>query len=310
MADLEAAPAGTSGARSANGRVKLQQWRGKGMPTNVLEKPATHERSSDPPLIVAPRQRSRALHHSVRFATDQELSSLARPVIRRTWSWPSIPTRIPGLDRIGKAGMVLVMLAVLLNAVVQLVPELGPSPVFTPYEGQSTESISFVLTSGPERVAAVPGALLLNWQEGPESTLRMTLGNPNAVPVVERPVDGGAAAIRYPAAWPGVDAVVKATPYGLAYDLLVQPGADPSVIDLAYVGATGLTIDNGHLRTQTPDGNRLSGLPESWQDGPNGRENVDSAFVLRGDGHFGFSVGPFDPSRVLLIDPPDAPTNN
>ena len=52
-----------------------------------------------------------------------------------------------------------------------------------------------------------------------------------------------------------------------------------------------------------------SGLPESWQDGPNGREPVTSSFELRGDGHFGFTVGPFDPSRILVIDPPDAPSN-
>ena len=37
--------------------------------------------------------------------------------------------------------------------------------------------------------------------------------------------------------------MIKATPNGLAYDLLVQPGVDPSVIDLAYVGATELVID-------------------------------------------------------------------
>ena len=119
----------------------------------------------------------------------------------------------------------------------------------------------------------------------------------------------GAASIRYPAAWPGVDAVIKATPNGLAYDLLVQPGVDPAVIDLAYVGATGLAIEAGRLRTRTPDGSRPSGLPESWQDGPNGRATVTSAFELRGDGLFGFTVGPFGPNRVLLIDLPDAPSN-
>jgi hypothetical protein len=188
---------------------------------------------------------------------------------------------------------------------------LADACVSTPETKTTAESIRFVMTGGPERVAAVPGALLLNWQEGQPSTLRLTLGNPTAEPVIEQLAESGdgAASIRYPAAWPGVDAVIKATPNGFAYDLLVQPGVDPSVIDLAYVGATELVIEAGRLRTRTPDGSRLSGLPESWQDGPTGRENVTSDFELRGDGHFGFTIGPYDPSRILLIDPPDAPSN-
>jgi hypothetical protein len=273
------------------------------MPTNVLEKRPTVERPADPPPIVLPRWRPVDLYRSVNLATTDELALLVRPAPRRAALAP--------LGAFGKASIATMMLVVFVNAVLQLAAALTANPVFSPYPGESLESIRFVMTGGREQVAAVPGALLLNWQEGQQSTLRLTLGNPTAEPVVEQAAEGGdgVASIRYPAAWPGVDAVIKATPNGLAYDLLVQPGADPSVIDLAYVGATELVIEAGRLRARTPDGSRLSGLPESWQDGPNGRENVTSDFELRGDGHFGFTVGPYDPSRVLLIDPPDAPSN-
>ncbi len=44
----------------------------------------------------------------------------------------------------------------------QLGSALTATPVFTLYQGESAESIRFVMTGGPERVAAVPGALLLN----------------------------------------------------------------------------------------------------------------------------------------------------
>ena len=191
------------------------------MATNVLEKPPTVERPADPPPIVVPRRRPLDLRHSVNVATKDELAPLVRPA-----PWRSVPAP---LGAFGKASIAMMMLVVLVNAVLQLGAALAANPVFSPYQGESAESIRFVMTGGPERVAAVPGALLLNWQEGQQSSLRLTLGNPTAEPVVEQLAEGGdgAASIRYPAAWPGVDAVIKATPNGLAYDLLVQPGVDP-----------------------------------------------------------------------------------
>ena len=45
------------------------------------------------------------------------------------------------------------------------------------------------------------------------------------------------------AAWPGVDAEIRAQPGGWSANFIVQPGVDPSMIELEYVGATELTVD-------------------------------------------------------------------
>jgi hypothetical protein len=80
---------------------------------------------------------------------------------------------------------------------------------------------------------------------------------------------------------------------------------NPGVIEMEYVGATELTVDRGgRLHVQIADGEWIDGTPESWQDGPSGREPVASSYELRGGNRFGFVVGPYDPNRPLVVDPP------
>jgi hypothetical protein len=182
------------------------------------------------------------------------------------------------------------------------------APQFVAYQGESAERVRFVLDDGWNQTAAVPGALLVDWREGrAQPPLRLTLGNPTAEPEVAKlTVDGNRVTeIRYPAAWPGVDAEIRALPGGWSANFLVEPGVNPSVIELEYVGATELTVDGaGRLHVRTPGGLWVDGTPESWQVGPSGREPVESHYELRGGGRFGFVVGPYDPSRTLIVDPP------
>jgi len=182
------------------------------------------------------------------------------------------------------------------------------SPQFVAYEGASADQVRFVLDDGWSKTAAVPGALLMDWSDGQSRpAMRMTMGNPAAEPEVSRfTADGkGIAELRYSAAWPGVDAEIKAQPGGFSGNFIVQPGVDPAVIELEYVGATDLTVDAaGRLYVRGPQGLWIDGTPESWQDGPAGREPVQSRYELRDGGKFGFVVGPYDPSRPLTVDPP------
>ena len=46
--------------------------------------------------------------------------------------------------------------------------------------------------------------------------------------------------VRYRALYPGVDVEFYGSPNGLEYDFLVQPGADPSRIQLSFSGADSL----------------------------------------------------------------------
>jgi hypothetical protein len=107
-----------------------------------------------------------------------------------------------------------------------------------------------------------------------------------------------------------VDAEIRAMPGGFSGNFIVQPGVDPAVIELEYVGATELTIDSGgRLRIRGADGVWIDGVPESWQDGPAGREPVESHYELRGGNKFGFTIGSYDTGRPLVVDPPSERAN-
>jgi hypothetical protein len=182
------------------------------------------------------------------------------------------------------------------------------TPHFVAYQGASAEQVRFVMDDGWSQTAAVPGAMLMDWREGQaQPALRLTMGNPAAEPEVEKASADGSRIdeIRYRALWPGIDAVIRTIPGGTSSNLIVQPGTDPGVVEMEYVGATELTVDRaGRLHVRNADGEWVDGTPESWQDGPSGRESVASSYELRGGNRFGFVVGPYDPSRPLVVDPP------
>ena len=182
------------------------------------------------------------------------------------------------------------------------------TPQFVAYEGVSAEQVRFVMDDGWSQTAAVPGAVLMGWREGAaQQALRVMMGNPAVEPVVEQMSADGSRinAIRYRSAWPGIDSVIRTMPGGWLCEMIVEPGVSPGIIELEYVGATSLTVDRaGRLHVQSPHGAWIEGTPESWQDGPSGREPVTTSYELRGDNRVGFVVGPYDPSRPLVVDPP------
>ena len=206
----------------------------------------------------------------------------------------------------------LAVAAISLLATQDPVSALLSSPAkIVAYDGVSPDNVRFVIGSGSSQVAAVPGALIMGWQNGQtQPAMRLTLGNPASEPVLETLAADGTTIeeIRYVAAWPGVDMVIRATPNGWASNMIVAPGVDPSTVQMEYVGATSLTLDaSGRMHILGPGGEWVDGVPESWQDGPTGRTPVDSSFVLFGGGRFGFNVGGYDPSSPLVIDPPSEP---
>jgi len=212
------------------------------------------------------------------------------------------------LTMAGLAGLVVAAMAALVSNQDPVTAFLLPSTKIVAYEGTSPENVRFVIGNGYSQVAAVPGGMIMGWQPGQtEPAMRLTMGNPASEPVLESMAADGTTIqeIRYPAAWPGVDVVIRATPTGWASNAIVAPGVDPSVIQMEYVGATNLTLDaRGRLHIQGPGGEWVDGVPESWQDLPTGRTPVDSSFVLFGGGRFGFNVGGYDTGSPLVIDPP------
>jgi hypothetical protein len=73
--------------------------------------------------------------------------------------------------------------------------------------------------------------------------------------------------IVYPEHYKGIDTVYKGVPGGMKYEFIVQPGADPDVIKLAYTGIEGLSIDDtGNLIIHTALGDVRDTKPYCYQE--------------------------------------------
>jgi hypothetical protein len=116
--------------------------------------------------------------------------------------------------------------------------------------------------------------------------------------------------IAYEQPWPGVDIAYERAPRGLKSTYIVAPGADPSVIALAWHGTDAVRIGaDSALEISTAAGTLRETAPLAWQDRPDGgRDLVAAHWAEAGvdaDGlpAFGFAVGQYDPARPLVIDP-------
>ena len=91
----------------------------------------------------------------------------------------------------------------------------------------------------------------------------------------------------------------------LELDWGVNPGADPSQVALAVSGMQALALDaQGDAVLDLGDGQsfRLK-APVAYQDGPQGRVPVGAAYRLGGPGRLGLSLGAYDRSKPLVVDP-------
>lgn len=128
--------------------------------------------------------------------------------------------------------------------------------------------------------------------------------------------------IVYKNLWPGIDLVYSGTVNKLKYEFVVQPGAEPSRIKLAYVGASEVALgDGGRLEVETPLGNFRDDEPVAFQEKSGERVEIPMGFVLEepdraeagqngrdlapapGSRTFGFEVGDYDRSLPLIMDP-------
>jgi hypothetical protein len=110
--------------------------------------------------------------------------------------------------------------------------------------------------------------------------------------------------VTYQDLYPGIDL----TFYGnqadrLEYDFALQPGADPSLIRLAFQGAAGLDIDSsGGLSIGLAHTHLLQPKPLIYQVVDGTRTPISGGYVLDGD-QVRFAAGAFDRTRPLVIDP-------
>ncbi|MBI5847144.1 MAG: hypothetical protein HZB31_04220 [Nitrospirae bacterium] len=101
----------------------------------------------------------------------------------------------------------------------------------------------------------------------------------------------------------GIDCKLRA--YGKNVEKLfyIKPGAEPSEIRLKVSGARSLKKNNrGDLEAETGLGTITFMKPVAYQVSENRIETVDVAYAVD-NGSYGFTIGEYDKSRVLVIDP-------
>jgi hypothetical protein len=109
--------------------------------------------------------------------------------------------------------------------------------------------------------------------------------------------------------WPGIDMVYSGTANQLKYSFIVKPGADPNQIKLAYRGAKEVKINNkGQLEVATSLGSIIDEKPYSYQEKEGRQVEVATEYKLEhqrkaGVQVCGFSVGTYDKSKELVVDP-------
>ena len=110
--------------------------------------------------------------------------------------------------------------------------------------------------------------------------------------------------VRYENVYPGVDVIYYGRHGQLEYDIIVAAGADPRGITLAFEGAERLAKDEqGDLVLDTSAGRLRLRRPFVYQEVEGARKQIAGDYRLKGKDHIAFQIGPYDPSRPLIIDP-------
>ena len=106
--------------------------------------------------------------------------------------------------------------------------------------------------------------------------------------------------------YPGVNLQLRATGNNMEKIFTVAPGHNPNQIQLKLEGADQLEVnDKGHLVAHTGNGPISFTAPIAFQQDAQGkRDAVTVAYALEADhARYGFTLGRYDTTRALIIDP-------
>jgi hypothetical protein len=110
--------------------------------------------------------------------------------------------------------------------------------------------------------------------------------------------------VEYQSLYRGIDLVYYGNQTQLEYDFVVAPGANPGAIQLAFQGMQSQTLDSqGDLVLHTAGGDVLEQAPVVYQEIGGVRHFISGKYVLEANGQVGFSLGAYDHSQSLVIDP-------
>jgi hypothetical protein len=112
------------------------------------------------------------------------------------------------------------------------------------------------------------------------------------------------AKVKYADVYPGVDLVYYGNQGQLEYDFVVAPGSSPGPIRLQFSGTKRIRLDHdGNLSLTATDGSLTFHKPIVYQERNGQREPVSGRFALLSGHTVGFSLGSYDHSMPLIIDP-------
>jgi uncharacterized repeat protein (TIGR01451 family) len=207
---------------------------------------------------------------------------------------------------------------------------------FEPNQGQTAPQVKFLahgagyglfLTADEAVLQLQPSAVstphsAVGSQRAPSSVIRMRLDGANSLARVSgaSPLPGKSnyfigndpskwrrdipqfARVQYQAVYPGIDLVYYGNQGQLEYDFRVAPGAEPSQIALSFKGASA-HIDSGDLLLSTDQSDVRFHAPRIYQQDGNTQKSVAGGFRQIADNRIGFTIGAYDHSRELVIDP-------
>src|SRR5262249_24536776 len=110
--------------------------------------------------------------------------------------------------------------------------------------------------------------------------------------------------VRYRDVYPGVDVVYYGDNGPLEHDVVVRPGANPSVVAMAVQGVEAVDLD-GSGAAKIRSGSRSVDWkkPVLYQEIDGRRVSVDGRYRRSGANELSFKVGAYDASKPLVIDP-------
>jgi hypothetical protein len=110
--------------------------------------------------------------------------------------------------------------------------------------------------------------------------------------------------VTYKGIYQGIDLAYSGNQHNLEYDFIVNPGADPSQIRVAYNGSSRFELDaQGNLQLETAAGPTVSQKPYVYQTVHGARKQIAGEYVLTASNEVGFKLGEYDHSKALVIDP-------
>ena len=212
-----------------------------------------------------------------------------------------------------------------------VVPSFGHLPLmFEPNHGQTDPSVKFMargsgyalFLTGDDAVLSLQHPVQAGKRPSAASVIHMKLVGAEAKPQLRGtdPLPGHSnylvgsdpaqwhsnipqyARVRYADVYPGIDLIYYGKQGQLEYDFEVAPGADPNQIQLNLEGSN-VKLAAGDLVVETAGGSVRLQAPRLYQSEGAAQLPVDGRYVLLAEHKVGFEVGPYDRSKMLVIDP-------